>query len=103
MKIRVYILALIVLIASSEYFTGHANRLPRIDPKILISFEKSHKENNAHWQYSSLFDVDMEGDPTLESRLDQYLYRMLALAGFQYTTVRMHMLQPILLDIPPPV
>jgi hypothetical protein len=102
MNLRVNIFIIILLLASAEYFGGQAHRLPRVDPKALATFEKSHKDHNGY-QSNSFTDNDFEGKDSSVNSFNMYPWWIYTLIDTHFTKIRRKLLHPLFLDIPPPL
>lgn len=103
MNIKAYILIVLILLVSGEYFTGRRDRLPRMEVKACMDLGKAGNLTDRSWM------EDPWADFTLDLNATEYSRVIYAQPGIHVTNssmageIHVSQMDPLLLDRPPPV
>ena len=102
MNVRTYILIVLILLASGEYFTGRMDRIPRMEGKAYMDLGKPGNLTERSWMEDPGLDFTLDLFATEYSGIIYAKPGIHITDSFETGLIHVSQLDPLLLDRPPP-
>jgi len=102
MKLKAGILIFILLLANGQYFARQTDRVPRVDLKAFLNYEKTGDQTEKSWIDDQSREYPQEFEENHSSPLSGMLVSVLLSSDSKTWRISPWILDPLLLDRPPP-
>jgi hypothetical protein len=103
MKLKAGILIFILLLATGQYFAGQTDRVPRVDVKAFLTYGKTGDQTEKNWIDDQSREYPRDFQENCSSPFSVLLAGVLFNSESKTWHVSPWILDPLLLDRPPPV